>query len=131
MDHIFSYCIGNTMQRVDSPKSTGRIICHRCGCSVKPIGEEHQLVRNGITTCRDCLLFVEKNGMSFSLSPWVALSSSMKYDAIQKFKGSECVPHAKWKAVRRPVGRPRIQPIIAVFVYHKATMSLLHHLQRN
>ncbi|KAK8792271.1 hypothetical protein WA171_002523 [Blastocystis sp. BT1] len=109
------------MQRVDSPKSTGRIICHRCGCSVKPIGEEHQLVRNGITTCRDCLLFVEKN----------ALSSSMKYDAIQKFKGSECVPHAKWKAVRRPVGRPRIQPIIAVFVYHKATMSLLHHLQRN
>ena len=131
MSKIFSPRPGKAMQRADSPKSTGRIICHRCGCTVKPIGEEHLLVKNGITTCRECLLFVEKNGNSYNPTPFVALSSSMKYDAIQKFKGSECVPHSKWKAVRRPVGRPRIQPIIAVFVYHKATISLLHHLQRN
>ena len=105
------------------------IICHRCGKQVRPIGEERLLVRNGITTCRECLLFLEKNGRR-SISPsHTALSPSLRLDPRPRLRGCECVPHAMWKVVRRPVGRPRLQPIIAVFVRHNSTLSLLRHLQ--
>ena len=117
------------MQKVNSPKSTGTIYCHRCGCTVKPVGDEICVVRNNITICRDCHIFVEKNGRALARSPWEVLSMSGKYDTISKLKGNECVPHAKWKTVRRPVGRPRIQPIIAIFLYHRNTLSLLPHLK--
>ena len=107
--------------------TTEEILCHRCGNVVMPREDEPFVVKHGMTTCPDCLLFIEKNGTTSNIPWYLALAAGMKYEAIQRFRGSECVPHAKWKAVRRPVGRPRIQPTIAVFIYHKTTLSLLYN----
>ena len=45
---------------------TDEVVCHRCGQIVTPTEEEPLVVNHGITTCSECLLFIEKNGISLN-----------------------------------------------------------------
>lgn len=51
-----------TMDDSKPESTTEEVLCHRCGNVVMPREDEPFVVKHGMTTCPDCLLFIEKNG---------------------------------------------------------------------